>query len=154
MPLRLTSPAFGQGQTVPAPYTCSGSDISPPLAWSGVPEGTAAFALLCDDPDAPGGTWDHWVIYDIPGESAGLPEGVPKPPTLPDGSKQGKNGWGQVGYRGPCPPPGKPHRYLFRLYALGRPLGLPAGATKDQVLAATGGGSLATAELMGTFARG
>jgi hypothetical protein len=152
--LEITSTAFQLATPIPRQFTCEGADRSPPLAWTGVHEGTAAFALICDDPDAPGGTWDHWVIYDIPGESTGLPEGVPKQPTLPDGSKQGKNGWDQVGYRGPCPPPGKPHRYFFRLYALGRPLGLPPGATKNQVIAARGGASLATAELIGTFERG
>ncbi|HEX9709558.1 MAG TPA: YbhB/YbcL family Raf kinase inhibitor-like protein [Candidatus Thermoplasmatota archaeon] len=149
----MESPAFAPGAVVPTKYTCSGADVSPPLMWAEAPPGTRAFALVCDDPDAPAGVWDHWVAYDIPGVAVGLPEAVPAAAALPDGSKQGKNGWGTVGYRGPCPPRGKPHRYFFRLYALSQPLGLPAGATSAQVRDAAKGATLETAELMGTFAR-
>ncbi len=152
--MELHSPAFGHRQPVPPKYTCSGRDLSPPLAWSGVPEGTVAFALLCDDPDAPAGTWDHWVIFNIPASATGLPEGVPTTPTLHDGSVQGRNGWGKVGYRGPCPPPGRPHRYVFRLMALSKPLPLRAGATKDEVMVASRGLVLDQMEYVGTFARG
>ncbi len=151
--LSLTSTAFTEGGTIPRDHTCDGADRSPPLSWSGVPAGTAVFALICDDPDAPVGTWDHWVIWDIPGDLTGLPEGVAPLDTLPDGARQGRNGWGTNGYRGPCPPRGKPHRYFFRLYALDASPGLRAGATKGQLLHAMEGHILAEAELMGRYGR-
>ncbi|GAB4479827.1 MAG: YbhB/YbcL family Raf kinase inhibitor-like protein [Anaerolineae bacterium] len=151
--LTLTSTAFTEGGTIPRDHTCDGADRSPPLSWSGTPAGTAVFALICDDPDAPVGTWDHWVIWDIPGDAVGLPEGVAPLDTLPDGARQGRNGWGTNGYRGPCPPHGKPHRYYFRLYALDASLGLPPGATKSQLLRAIKGNILAQAELMGRYGR-
>ncbi|MEW5765944.1 MAG: YbhB/YbcL family Raf kinase inhibitor-like protein [Acidobacteriota bacterium] len=149
----LSSPRFDAGQPIPRVHTCDGEDRSPALTWTHVPPGTRAFALLCDDPDAPMGTWDHWVIYNIPGSATGLAEGLAAAERLPDGSLQGVNSWGRIGYGGPCPPPGKAHRYYFRLFALDAPLALGAGATKAQVLAAMKGHTLATAEMMGTYER-
>ena len=149
----LSSIAFEKGSPIPGRFTCDGLDLSPPLQWSGLPEGTKALALICDDPDAPVGTWDHWLIYNLPPALAGLPEGVGKSAPLPTGSVEGKNSWGKLGYGGPCPPPGKPHRYFFRLYALKAPLGLEEGATKAELLAAIKGQLLATAELVGTYGR-
>lgn len=155
--MELTSTAFKHGTTIPKRYTCDGDDPSPPLAWKGAPAGTKSFALIMDDPDAPPGTWVHWVIYDLPGPSTGLPEGVPKTPALADGSKQGTC-WGvdsfsRTGCFGPCPPPGKPHRYFFKLYALSAPLGLPPGATKAEVMKTMTGRVLAETTLMGTYGR-
>jgi Raf kinase inhibitor-like YbhB/YbcL family protein len=150
----LSSTAFTAGETIPRDHTCDGVDLSPPLVWRGTPEGTASFALICDDPDAPAGTWDHWVIWNIPGGSVGLAEGIDTGATLPDGARQGKNSWGTVGYRGPCPPRGKPHRYFFKLFALDATLDLAAGASKKQLLKAIEGHILAEAELMGRYGRG
>ena len=153
MALKLSSPQWKPGETVPRKYTGDGTDVSPPLVFEGVPVGTKAFALICDDPDAPVGTWVHWVIYDVPGTAKGLPEGVPKGASLPDGSRQGLNGWKTTGYRGPSPPPGKPHRYFFRLYALREPLGLAPGLTAQEVEAAAKARSLGSAEYLGTYGR-
>lgn len=160
MQLKLTSPAFQPGQPIPKKYTGEGEDLSPPLEWSNVPEGTQEFALICDDPDAPvSEPWVHWVIYKIPGNVTKLPEGIAKTAKLsnPPGALQGKNSWpsGQtIGYRGPMPPPGHGrHRYYFRLYALDKPLDLAAGATKKELLAAMKGHVLAEGELMGTYER-
>jgi Raf kinase inhibitor-like YbhB/YbcL family protein len=136
-------------------YTCDGADRSPPLSWSGVPEGTGAFALIVDDPDAPGRTWVHWVLYDLPASLDGLPEDVSnvEAPRELGGAVQGKNDSRKVGYGGPCPPPGPAHRYFFKLYALAAPLGLKPGASKQEVEQAMGGHVLATAQVMGTYAR-
>ncbi len=150
----ISSAAFKHGENIPREHTCDGADVSPPLTWREAPAGTVSFALICDDPDAPVGTWDHWVIWNIPGTSSGLPRGVPRADTLPDGARQGKNGWGTNGYRGPCPPRGKPHRYFFRLYALDTTLDLRPGASKQQVLAAMEGHILAQAEFYGLYQRG
>ncbi len=149
----ISSPAFEPGSPIPQRYTCDGPDLSPPLAWSGLPEGTKALALVCDDPDAPVGTWDHWIVYGLPPSLAGLPEGVGKSAPLPPGAVEGKNGWGRLGYGGPCPPPGKPHRYFFKLYALKAALGLKAGATKGELKAAMDGLVISSAELVGTYGR-
>ena len=145
--LTLSSPAFAYGETIPRRYTCDGEDLSPPLAWQNAPEGTQAWALIMDDPDAPMGTWVHWVLYDLPAETTTLPEGVRQ------AGIAGRNSWDRLGYGGPCPPPGKPHRYFFRLYALDAPLGLPPGATKAQVARAMQGHILAQAEWMGRYGR-
>ncbi len=153
MSLKITSAAFQEGARIPVEFTCDGPDRSPALAWSGAPAGTKSFALVCDDPDAPVGTWVHWVLYDLPGTAAGLPEGVPKDRELRGGGRQGTNDFRRIGYGGPCPPPGKPHRYFFKLYALDTTLGLAAGATKQQLLDAAKGHVLAEAQLMGTFGR-
>ena len=123
------------------------------MAWSGAPSGAAAFALIMDDPDAPAGTWVHWVLYDLPARSSALAENVAKTEALKDGAVQGRNDFPRTGYGGPCPPPGKAHRYFFKLYALDAPLGLKPGATKRDVERAMQGHVLATAQLMGTYAR-
>lgn len=153
MSLRIESPAFGEGASIPARHTAAGPDLSPPLRWADPPEGTKSFALVCDDPDAPAGTWVHWVLYDLPGALRELPEGVPTLADLPDGSHQGVNGFRRIGYGGPSPPPGKTHRYFFRLYALDRVLGLTARSRKEELLAAMKGHLLGEAQLMGTWRR-
>ena len=141
--MRLSSPAFGPGDPIPIRFTCDGADVSPALDVADVPEGTACLALVMDDPDAPGGTWDHWVAYDIP-VTAAVPEGVRSLGTA------GRNSWRRPGYGGPCPPFGE-HRYLFRIYALDTRLGLPPGASKKQVLEAVKGHVLAEASLVGRY---
>ncbi len=148
MALTLTSPAFAQGRPIPAKYTCDDQDISPPLHWDYVPPATQALALIVDDPDAPVGVWDHWLLFNLPANLRDLPEKAAPPP----GSLEGKNGWGRTGYRGPCPPRGS-HRYFFRLYALDTPLNLASGASKEQLLKAMAGHILAQGELMGTYSR-
>lgn len=155
MSISLTSSAFENGKRIPKDYTGEGKDISPALQWSGIPEGTEEIVLICDDPDAPSPEpWVHWVIYGIPPTAGGLPEAVPKKETLEDGSKQGKNSWGRIGYGGPMPPPGHgTHRYFFRLYALDTQINLPSGATKKEVLKALEGHILAEGELIGTYER-
>lgn len=152
MTIELTSPAFAQGQPIPVTYTCKGEDISPALAWGEPPAGTQSFALIMDDPDAPVGTWVHWVLFNIPASARGLPETFPTDASLPDGSLSGKNSWGRTGYGGPCPPSGT-HRYFFKLYALDEPLAINAGADKGELEKAMVGHILATAELMGTFSK-
>ena len=152
MAFELTSTAFGQGEPIPRRYTCDGEDISPPLQWSDPPQGTQSFALIADDPDAPMGTWVHWVLYNIPAQARGLPEAVSSDAELPDGSRHGQNSWRRLGYGGPCPPSGT-HRYFFKLYALDAQLDLAAGANKKQLLRAMEGHVLAQAELMGTYTR-
>jgi Raf kinase inhibitor-like YbhB/YbcL family protein len=153
MAFQLTSTAFGAGQPIPARYTCTGQDISPPLSWTDPPQGTRSLALILDDPDAPSGTFVHWVIFNLPPTSRALYESIsPKQTELPDGSRQGSSSSKRTGYGGPCPPSGT-HRYFFRLYALDTMLDLPAGATKDQVLKAAQGHIVAQAELMGTYAK-
>jgi len=128
--LGLTSPDVRHGEAVPISHTCDGEDLSPALAWTGVPVETRAFALVCDDPDAPRGTWVHWLLYNLPADAVELAAGVPPVPELPSGARQGLNDFGKVGYGGPCPPPGKPHRYFFRLHALDTPLNLPPGVNR------------------------
>lgn len=150
--MELKSSAFGYGQSIPVRYTCDGQDISPPLEWTDPPPGTQSFALIMDDPDAPVGVWDHWVLFNIPPETRSLPEGVPPDPDLAQGGRHGRNSWKRLGYGGPCPPGGT-HRYFFRLYALDTVLNLSSGATKKDVLRAMEGHILAQAELMGTYRR-
>lgn len=155
--MKLESPSFAAGAPIPRKHACEGEDVSPQLLWSGVPAGTKAFALVMDDPDAPPGTWVHWVLYDLPGHCQGLEEGCPKLPSLGNGARHGLC-WGvdsfdRLGYFGPCPPPGKPHRYSFRLYALKAPVGLGPRATKAQLEEAMKGGVLGQAELVGTYQR-
>jgi Raf kinase inhibitor-like YbhB/YbcL family protein len=132
MPLPVSSPAFGPHQRIPSQYTCDGPDISPPLAWKGVPAAAKSIVLICDDPDAPAGTWVHWVCYDIPSSVDTLMEDLPKTDTLPCGGKQGKNDFGRIGWGGPCPPSGT-HRYFFRVFCLDVMLDLPAGKTKKEL---------------------
>ena len=157
MKTQLSSTAFSQGQPIPLKYTGQGDDVSPPLQWtagSTLPQRSAqikSFALICDDPDAPMGTFTHWVTYNLPATATSLPENVAKTDTLPDGSKQGKNSFGNTGYNGPAPPPGKPHRYFFRLYALDTVLNPGSSPSKREVVNAMNGHVLAEGELMGTF---
>ncbi|MFI5398578.1 MAG: YbhB/YbcL family Raf kinase inhibitor-like protein [Candidatus Binatia bacterium] len=153
MSMTLSSSAFKSGAEIPRRHTCEGADLSPTLAWGGAPAGTKSFALIADDPDAPVGTWVHWVVYDLPANTSKLPEGVPTTDTLSGGGKQGINDFRKTGYGGPCPPPGKPHRYFFKLYALDAPTNLKPRATKADVLRATEGHVLAQVELMGTYER-
>lgn len=156
MAFSLSSSAFKDGAAIPVKYSCDGPDVSPPLTWSGMPAGTATFALIVDDPDAPGGTWVHWVLYDLPGSASELPENVPKTEQLKElgGALQGKTDFRRPGYGGPCPPPGPAHRYFFKLYALDGRLNLAAGATKQDVERAMQGHILGRAQLMGTYGRG
>lgn len=149
----LESSAFGDGQFIPKRHTCEGEDLSPPLRWSGVSPAAKSLALICDDPDAPSRIWVHWVIYDIPPTFAGLTEGVPPTEVTADGAKQGKNDFRRTGYSGPCPPPGKLHRYHFKIFALDIEPGLPVGATKDDLLKAMEGHVLAEGLLTGLFKR-
>jgi Raf kinase inhibitor-like YbhB/YbcL family protein len=137
---------------IPKRFTCDGEDLSPPLSWSGLPAGTRSLALICDDPDAPVGTWDHWVLFNIPATVTGLPENVPAKASLDDGSVHGNNSWGRPGYGGPCPPGGT-HRYFFKLYALDTELNLKTGATKSQLVKAMEGHILDQAQLMGKYRR-
>jgi len=153
MKLHLTTTAFAEGQPIPRRHAFDDQDISPALQWSGVPSAAKSLALICDDPDAPMGTWVHWVIYDLPPAASGLSEGVPKSPELANGAKQGVNDYKRIGYGGPCPPPGKPHRYFFKLYALDTMTSLKPGATKKDLLKALDGHVLAEGELMGTYQR-
>jgi Raf kinase inhibitor-like YbhB/YbcL family protein len=152
MPLEIHSAAFAHQQPIPALYTCEGADRSPPLAWSGVPEGAKSLVLIVDDPDAPDPnapkrTWVHWVLFDLPADATGLDEGAQ---TLPPGTKHGRNDWKRAGYGGPCPPIGR-HRYFHKLYALDAKLELGGEPTKAQVEAAMKGHVLAQAELVGTY---
>jgi Raf kinase inhibitor-like YbhB/YbcL family protein len=151
--LTLTSTAFSDGAAIPAKYTCDGQDLSPPLRWSHLPQGTKSIALICDDPDAPVGTWVHWVLYGLSGSTTELPEGVPASEALPNGAKQGLNDFQRIGYGGPCPPAGTPHRYFFKVYALDAPLTLSTKATKKDLLRAVEGHVLAEGRLMGTYRR-
>jgi Raf kinase inhibitor-like YbhB/YbcL family protein len=153
MALQVASTAFSPGEMIPKKFTCDGPNVSPPLAWNDPPVGTESFALIADDPDAPVGTWVHWVLYDLPAGARRLAEGVPKQEALPGGGRQGRNDFGKVGYGGPCPPPGKSHRYFFKLYALDTKANLKARATKADVESALKGHLLGQAELMGRFGR-
>ena len=156
MTFELTSPAFGAGERIPKKCTGEGEDTSPPLEWTDPPEDTLAFALVCDDPDAPVGTWDHWLIWNLPADSRKLPEGVPTQQTLPDfgGACQGNNSWPKIGYGGPMPPPGHgTHHYNFVLYALDTTLDLEAGADKRALLKAMANHILTEARLTGTYSR-
>ena len=154
MAFSLTSPAFADGAAIPGRHTCDGADVSPPLAWDGTPAGTRVFALIMDDPDAPAGTWVHWVLYNIPAATVQLPENVAKVEALDlGGARQGRNDFHRPGYGGPCPPPGPAHRYFFKLYALDAVLQLRSGAQKHEVEAAAQGHTLGVAQLVGMYAR-
>ena len=154
MTLSLKSPGFSHGGDIPRRYTCEGSDVSPPIAWSGVPDGTLSLALVVDDPDAPDPkapklTWVHWILYNLPPTAGALPEAV-APETLPPGTEQGLNDWNRTGYGGPCPPIGR-HRYFHKLYALNVVLMGLENATKAELLKAMDGHVLAQTELVGTY---
>ena len=151
--ISISSDVFENGGVLSSEYTCDGEDRSPVLSWDPIPAGTQSITLIVDDLDAPGKTFVHWVIYNIPASSTGLPAVVPKNKTLDDGSLQGKNDFGRIGYNGPCPPPGKPHRYFFKVYALDTTLSLKSGATKSQLEAAMSGHILAQGEMIGKYGR-
>lgn len=151
--MKIESSAFADSSAIPKQYTCQAADSSPDLKWSAPPEGTKSLALIVDDPDAPAGTWVHWVVWNLPPTLRGLPEGVAKNESLPDGTRQGVNDFKRIGYGGPCPPPGKLHRYFFKLYALDSSLDLPARSTKAQLERAMQKHILAQAELVGTYQR-
>ncbi|MCL6480780.1 MAG: YbhB/YbcL family Raf kinase inhibitor-like protein [Firmicutes bacterium] len=153
MELHLTSTAFEPNGTIPKRHTCDGPDVSPPLAWNDPPAGTQSFALIMDDPDAPAGTWVHWVLFNLPASARALPENVPKVEQLADGALQGRNDFRRIGYGGPCPPKGPAHRYFFKLYALDTRLALRAGATRADVERAMAGHILAQGELVGRYGR-
>lgn len=155
MAFSLTSPAFEAGGSIPARHTCDDRDLSPELSWTEPPAGTRSLALISDDPDAPVGNWVHWVLYDLGPDARSLPEGLPTDGELqePVAATQGTNDFGRPGYGGPCPPPGAPHRYFFRLYALDARLELGPGATKKDVEQAMQGHVLGQTELMGRYAR-
>jgi Raf kinase inhibitor-like YbhB/YbcL family protein len=151
--LQITSDAFADGKMIPRDHTCDGADRSPPLHWDGAPERTKALALVVDDPDAPSGVFTHWLLYNVPAAAKALDEGVATKGTLGDGSRQGTNDFGQVGWKGPCPPPGSTHRYFFKLYALSAPLELEPGAKRDAVEKAIKEKKLAEAQLKGRYER-
>src|SRR6266516_2546923 len=152
MEIKLTSVAFKEGQPIPKQYTCDGINISPPLEWSGVPKTAKTLAIICDDPDAPVGTWVHWVLYNLPADKIGLIENTPATETLNDGGMQGTNDFKKIGYGGPCPPSGT-HRYFFKVYALDSELGLKPRATKAELEKAMEGHMVSQGQLMGTYSR-
>ena len=152
MKLIVSSSAFQPGELIPKRHTCDGEESSPPISWSDVPKETKSIALISDDPDAPRGTWVHWVIFNIPPDAKGLPENIQSRSTLPDGSRQGMNDSREIGYGGPCPPSGT-HRYYFKVYALNTTLTLESGATKAQLLKAMEGHILGEGEVMGKYKR-
>jgi Raf kinase inhibitor-like YbhB/YbcL family protein len=149
----LTSSAFQAGAEIARKYTCDGDDVSPPLRWENPPAGTKAFAMITDDPDAPGRTWVHWLIYDLSPETKELTEAISKTEVIAGGAKQGINDFRKLGYGGPCPPPGSTHRYYFKLYALDAATNLKARATKQELLDALKGHVLGEADLMGRYRR-
>ena len=150
--IKLSSTAFKDGEAIPSQYTCDGVNVSPPLEWSGVPKSAKTVAIIADDPDAPAGTWVHWVLYNLPGENIGMVENLPAIDNLKAGGFQGKNDFEKIGYGGPCPPSGT-HRYFFKIYALDIDLPLKAGATKVEVDKAMAGHVVAQGQLMGTYRR-
>ncbi len=152
MEITISSTAFKEGEMIPKKYTCDGENISPTLEWSNIPKGTKSLALIADDPDAPRGTWVHWVLFNIPSDMKGLPENVPPRSTLKNGARHGMNDSRKLGYDGPCPPGGT-HRYYFKLYALSVDLALESGATKEQLLKAMEGQILGEGQLMGKYKR-
>jgi len=153
MSFQISTAAFPPGDAIPKKFTCDGRDVSPPLSWTHPPGGTLSLALIMDDPDAPVGTWVHWVLYDLPPDTRELAEGVAKQEPLPGGGRQGRNDFRKIGYGGPCPPPGKPHRYFFKLYALDAKLNLKGSPAKADLERAMQGHILAQAELMGRYGR-
>ena len=151
--IELKTTSFTPGGFIPKRFTCEAADVSPALAWTDPPLGTRSFAIIEDDPDAPSGTFVHWVVYDLPAAYRKLPEALSRSDQMPGGGRQGTNDFSRTGYSGPCPPPGRPHRYFIRLYALDAMLNLRPAATRKELDAAMQGHILAQAELMGRFAR-
>lgn len=152
MTIKITSSAFTEGSMIPKRYTCDAEDVSPDLAWAAVPEGTKSLALICDDPDAPMGTWVHWVLFNLPPDIRELHAEIPSEKTLKNGARHGKNDFRKFGYGGPCPPGGI-HRYFFKLYALDTVINLESGITKAQLLKAMERHILAEGQLMGKYKR-
>ena len=152
MEIEITSEAFEDDGLIPAKYTCDGADVSPPLQWDGIGEDAKSIALICDDPDAPMGTFVHWVLFNLPADEKGLAENVPPDKTLANGAKQGRSDFGRIGYGGPCPPSGT-HRYFFKIYALDTKLDLSAGASKSQLVKAMEGHILGEGQLLGKYKR-
>ena len=150
--ISITSSAFTEGGMIPKRYTCDAEDVSPDLTWTGVPEGTKSLALICDDPDAPMGTWVHWVLFNLSPDTSELHAEIPSEKTLRNSARHGKNDFGKLGYGGPCPPSGT-HRYFFKLYALDTVIDLKSGITKAQLLAAMEGHILDEGQLMGRYNR-
>jgi Raf kinase inhibitor-like YbhB/YbcL family protein len=153
MPFQIATTAFPADGTIPKKFTCDGPDVSPALSWKDAPAGTQSFALIADDPDAPVGTWVHWVLYNVPAGTTELAEGTDKKDELAGGALQGRNDFRKIGYGGPCPPPGKAHRYYFKLYALDAKLNLKSGASKSDLEQAMKGHILEQAQLMGKYGR-
>jgi len=151
--MQLSSNAFADGQPIPAKYTCDDKNVSPPMKWTGTPPNAKSIALIADDPDAPAGTWVHWVLYNLPANLGELPEDLPKAQYIPGGGKQGLNDFKHLGYGGPCPPAGKVHRYFFKLYALDAVLELKPGVTKQNLEQAMDKHIVAEGRLMGTYKR-
>ena len=151
--IKVSSDAFESGEQIPVEYTCKGSNVSPPLSWSDVPQGTKSIAIIMEDPDAPGGLFTHWILYNVPPEHRDLHSAVKKSPVLQDGSRHGLNNFGKMEYGGPCPPPGNPHRYFIRVSALDTTLTLRAPVTRKVIDDAMAGHVLAKGELMGKFRR-
>lgn len=152
--MQITSAAFRDGERIPTRYTCDGENLSPPLEWDNAPERTESFAIICEDPDAPGGTWVHWVLYALPANTTKLKESVPTTGVLRDGGRQGLNDFSSTGYGGPCPPRGRPHHYIFTLYAVDTRPELEQGASKEEVMSVLDGHILARATLVGIYRRG
>lgn len=153
MTLSLSSPVFQEGEDIPITYTCDGQDISPPLTWAEPPLETQSFALIMDDPDAPGGVFTHWLLFNLPADSRELPEAVPPDNELANGAIQGKNSFGEIGYGSPCPPVGPAHHYRFTIFALDQPLDLTVGASRKQVIDTVTGHILARGQLIGMYQR-
>lgn len=151
--MQIKSSAFENNGVIPKKYTCDGADVSPPLTWTKAPAGTKSIALICDDPDAPMGTWVHWVLYGLSPDTTSLSENVPKEKEVLNGAKQGITDFRRIGYGGPCPPRGPAHRYFFKVYALDVELNLPSGATKKDLEKAMKGHILAQGELVGKYGR-
>jgi len=153
MAFTISSTSFPNGADIPKKFTCDGADVSPEFSWTEPPVGTQSFALIADDPDAPAGTWTHWILFDVPPATTSLPEGVSKIDELPGGERQGRNDFRKIGYNGPCPPPGKPHRYSFKLYALNGKLNLKPGASNQELEQAMQGHILGKTEWVGRYKR-
>ncbi|MFZ0762026.1 MAG: YbhB/YbcL family Raf kinase inhibitor-like protein [Candidatus Sulfotelmatobacter sp.] len=153
MPFQISSAAFASGEMIPKKFTCDGADVSPQLSWQEAPAATQSFALIMDDPDAPAGTWVHWVLYNLPANTRELPAGTEKQEQLASGALQGRNDFRRIGYGGPCPPRGTPHRYYFKLYALDAKLNLKAGVTKSDVERAMQGHTLGQTQLVARYGR-
>lgn len=151
--MEVSVAAFPREGSIPKVFTADGTDFSPAMTWLAPPPGTKSFVVIMDDPDAPMGLWTHWTLYDLPATVTSLSENLPKAPTLPNGAHQGRNTWGRFGYNGPSPPPGKPHRYFFRVFALAEYLDLPAGVPREQLDCALMGKVLAESSSMAKYGR-